>query len=303
METVSVRVPATAANLGPGFDCLGLALGLYMNVKARISDEDLIVLEGEGMAGIPRDPGRNLVLKAADSVFRHIRERRPPLALELISEIPVARGLGSSAAAIVAGICLANAMAGFPLREKELLKIAVGMEGHPDNVIPAYVGGFVISALDGDEPVWIEVPISGELRAVLFVPKSPVSTEEARRILPRFYSREDCVFNIGRAAMAVASLALGRFDMLGFSMRDRIHQPYRAKLMPYLDPVVDAALGGGAFGAALSGSGSAVLALCHPDRSVGVVESLKGLALSLGMDAEVLEVRLDMDGAVIEVDG
>jgi homoserine kinase len=256
---LTVQVPATTANLGPGFDCLGLALDLRNTVEVELSGDGLqITVVGEGADLIPRD-ATNLVYRAAASLFRAVGGPVPGLRIRLVNHIPLMSGLGSSSAAIVGGLVAANAIAGQPLSDADLLQLAVDLEGHPDNVAPALLGGLVIVALENTAPIYRRVPIV-PLRVVVAVPEFRVATATARAALPEQVPLADAAFNIGRAALLVQALIDGDYALLRRAMEDRLHQPYRAALVPGFEAVVQAARDAGASGVALSGAGPCVVA-------------------------------------------
>ncbi len=260
---VRVSVPASVANLGPGFDALGLALDLFNVVEAEPGGEGPRV----EMVGEARDlaPADNLVLRAMRQAFALAGSDLPPLRLRLTNRIPVGCGMGSSAAAIVAGVVVANALLGDPWSPEKLLALATELEGHPDNVAPALWGGLVVSCAGGDGVRWIRLDAPSELQAVLVIPEMAVPTREARRVLPESVPFGDAVFNVGRTALLVAALAGRRYDLLGEAMHDRLHQPYRARLVPGLEDGLRAAERAGALGAALSGAGPGLVAFAVGD--------------------------------------
>lgn len=271
---VRVRVPATTANLGPGYDVLGLALKLYNTVEIEKSDRLSIEIEGEGADSLPKDES-NIVYQAAQEVFKTVNGKPLIVNLKLINNIPLARGLGSSAAARVGALVAANRLIGNKLSQDEILKIAARLEGHPDNVTPALVGGLTISYLvevkshsriPGNtgmakkEVKYLKIGLPEELKIVLAIPDFEVSTKKAREVLPEEVSLEDAVANMGKTALLVSSLAQGNLRLLDIATQDRLHQPYRAKLIPGMERVFKAALANGAKGAFLSGSGSTIAA-------------------------------------------
>jgi homoserine kinase len=282
----TVRVPATTANLGPGFDILAMALQLQMTVTGeQLPDGRIEVLSPR--PGELQDPSNHLVARswmAACDVLDVPMERRG-VRIDVSSEIPESRGLGSSAACIVGGVMLANALAGGGRwDEHDALVQAAAIEGHPDNVGAAILGGLVICA-SSTEVHRVDVP--DRLRGVLFIPDAPLSTTAARAVLPREYSRADAVFNAARCALLVRAMLSGDLDSLGVAMEDRWHQPQRTALMPWLPGMIQAAREGGAHGAALSGAGPSVLALA-PDAATPAV----GAAMELAAD------RLEVPGRV-----
>lgn len=253
-----VRVPATTANLGAGFDVLGLSLSLYNEIEATADESLVITVEGEGATELPRD-ATNLVWQAAQRVFACARVTPPGARLHMRNAIPLESGLGSSAAAIVAGLLLGNSLIGSKLDRDTLLALAIDMEGHPDNVAPAMLGGLVAGARDDDgHPIVRQLTIPA-LRAVVVMPEARLSTAAARRALPSTIPMSDAVFNLGRLALTIAAFQAGDYALLAQAMGDRLHQPYRAPLAPGLADALAAAHAQGA-AAAISGAGPAVVA-------------------------------------------
>lgn len=262
-NSVRVRVPATTANMGPGFDCLGMALSLYNEIEMSLSPQDcLIQVEGEGAGDIPRDQ-RNIVWCAARRVFQEVGQEVPGLSIKLINGIPTSRGLGSSAAAIVGGLLAANELTGQKLDQERLLALATEMEGHPDNVAPALLGGIVISVAQGGAVHYLRIQPPQDLTTVVAIPDFHLSTSAARKVLPQSVPLKDAVFNLSRAALLVGALCEGRFDLLTVASQDVLHQPYRAKLIPGMEQVIQAAGEAGALSVTLSGAGPTVIALCN----------------------------------------
>lgn len=263
-RSVTVRVPATTANLGPGFDCLGLALDIYNIVTIASSSSFQIDVAGEGAGLLPRD-GQNLAYRAIQSLAEEVGREVRPLHLTLQNQIPLARGLGSSAAAIVGALLAAHHFFQSPLSPDDLLELACRMEGHPDNVTPALFGGCTVTVRDGQRLVHASLPLPPGLVAVLFIPDSPLATQEARDVLPPHVERADAVFNVGRAALLATSLATGRLDLFRVATQDALHQPWRQSLFPPMEALFKAALDAGALCAFLSGAGPTVLALAVHD--------------------------------------
>ena len=259
MRTVRVSVPATTANLGPGFDSLALALDMHTTVQLRETDQGLTVaINGEGHDVLPRDAS-NLAFKGAQAVFR--KAGRTPSGLHIIvsSEIPVASGLGSSAAAVLGGIVAANAIVNNPLDREELLRMAVELEGHPDNVTAAMLGSLAISSHGDDGLVYKSIAVQ-PTRVIVVLPEADVSTSEARAALPKEVALKDAAQNVGRAALVVQALVHGDFDLLGKAMQDRLHEPFRRKFIPGYEDALQAARKAGASAIAISGAGPAVVA-------------------------------------------
>jgi homoserine kinase len=298
---ITVRVPATSGNLGPGFDVLGLALRLHNTLTLERAETAEIEILGEGAATLPRDPS-HLAYRAALAVAAQSgRAGRAPevraFRLRQHNRIPLARGLGSSAAAIVGGVVAANALLGKPLDPQALLDLATELEGHPDNVAPALLGGLVACAKTSQGVRWLRLT-PAPLRIVAAVPDYPVSTEDARRLLPDRVPFADAVFNVGRTALLVGALAGGRTDLLSDATQDRLHQPYRERLVPGLRQVFAAALRAGAYGVMLSGSGPSVLALGD---ARGIGEAMAEAFRAAGAGCRIHNLEVDTEGAVVEV--
>jgi len=258
---VRVKVPATTANLGSGFDCLGMALELHNTVEMSLSEGGLTIeVQGEGEKDIARDE-RNVVYQAAVRVFRAAGRKIPGLRIRLANQIPVARGLGSSAAAVVGGLMAANRLAGAGLTTREVMAMAAAMEGHPDNVAPALLGGLVVAVAVDGEIKCSKLDLPAQLKVVVAVPDFTLSTRLAREALPQQVTMADAVHNLGRVALLVAGLAKGDLDLLNVAMEDRLHQPYRSSLVPGMKKVLAAARLAGARGTALSGAGPSLVAL------------------------------------------
>ena len=296
---IRVRVPATSANLGPGFDALGLALRLYNTLTLEPADHPAIEIEGEGTGTLPRDTA-HLAYQAALAVAARAEGGGAAGArafrLRQQNQIPLSSGLGSSAAAIVGGAVAANALLGAPLGRQALLDLAAEMEGHPDNVAPALFGGLVVCARTPAGVRWIRLA-PPPLNVVLAVPDYHVSTDEARRRLPARVPFPDAVFNVTRATLLVAALTGGRPDLLDEATQDRLHQPYRETLVPGLTDVFAAARRAGAYGVALSGSGPTVLAFGDaPEIGPAMAQAFR----AAGAACRILHAEFDTDGAVVE---
>jgi len=279
-KKVTVHVPATSANLGPGFDVLGVALHLYNDVilsadpkgfsPSRHTPQLFVEVEGEGTGTLPRNHS-NLVVRAAFKVFERTHQWPKELYVKLVNRIPLSRGLGSSSAAALGGICAANALIGRPLKDEELLEMAVAMEGHPDNVVPSMVGGFCISVFVNHRVQYLKFSVPPGLRAVVCSPDKPLETQEARRVLPSRIPFSAAVFTSSRVAFLIGAILQKRYDWLSFAMDDVLHQPARAKLIPGLNEAIREARNAGAFGAALSGAGTSIIAFCKPGQTAAHV--------------------------------
>jgi homoserine kinase len=257
---LKIRVPATTANLGPGFDCLGLALDWWNSVEVETINRGLQVeVDCPQGVTIPRDR-KNLVVYGMDAVYRLAKQKRPPCRIHITTRIPIARGLGSSSASIVGGLVAANALLGNMYSRDELVTIATRLEGHPDNVAPALLGGLMVAAMEGKQVTVARFPVPRELRCVLFVPDHSLLTKKSRSVLPSRVPRADAIYNASRVALWIAALRERRWEWLEAATQDRLHQPYRAALVPGMYSLFDAARKAGARGVALSGAGPSIIA-------------------------------------------
>ncbi|MBI4300975.1 MAG: homoserine kinase [Chloroflexi bacterium] len=281
IDRFSVHVPATSANLGPGFDCLGLALNIYNDITLVKSPEASISITGEGANNLPRDE-QNRVYQAIATFYQKLNEPMPSISLSCHNEIPLRRGLGSSAAAVVGGLVAANLFCHQPLSKQQLLQLAVRLEGHPDNVAPALLGGCQIVVQEEDDITTASVPLPSDLKAVLFIPDLEMPTDESRRLLPPLVSREDAVYNIGRAALLSLALSTGQVQYLRQATQDRLHQPARQDLFPAMSAIFAAALEAGALGVFLSGGGSTILALTL-DKGEAIAQAMTEAARGAGV--------------------
>jgi homoserine kinase len=287
-NVIVVRAPATSANMGPGFDCLGLALDLWNEVEA--------------MPGLVQtNSDENLILRATRAVFEQVGAAYPGFGLRCTNRIPFSRGLGSSAAAIACGMLIGNHCLGGPLDESALLDLASRLEGHPDNVAPCLLGGVRVAVVvENGRVVQARVPLGLSLQMVCFVPEQLSPTAHARNVLPASVSLADALFNVARSSLIVAALAAGRADVLGEATRDRLHQPYRLPLFPAGARLLDAAMQAGALGAFTSGAGPSALALCADRQQVdAVAEAFDSTARQLGVAGASMCLSLSETGAHI----
>ncbi|MWV46704.1 homoserine kinase [Paenibacillus sp. HJL G12] len=297
-EGVYVRIPASTANLGPGFDTLGMALSIYAWIGMKSSQETMIRLYGSQMEGIPTDKS-NLVYKVAQMVFREAGVHIPELEISMYSDIPLTRGLGSSASAIVGALFAANALIGSPLSEAKLFNMATAIEDHPDNVGASLFGGIITAVWDGLHADYIRMEPHEDLEVLVVIPDFQLSTSEARKVLPAQISRQDAVFNISRSSLLVAALAQGRLDLIQRTMSDRLHQPYRANLVPGMAEILKEAVQHGALGIALSGAGPTLLALVdrHSDRKKELEAYLLNTMKAKGIRATARWLNPSSEGA------
>ena len=274
MPPLSVFVPATTANLGPGFDCLGLALDLWNRVTIFEEGEGLHVkIRGEGAGLLPADD-HNMVVRA---MMRFYQAQRVPfpanLSIQCDNRIPVSSGMGSSAAAIVSGLLAANALLGSPASQEEILRLAVAIDGHPDNVASALSGGLTMVTTVGEGLLVNQLPVP-PLVVALAVPAIHLPTQVARAALPREVPLSDAVFNIGRTAFVIEALRSGNLAQLGKVMEDRLHQPYRLSLIPGGEEVFNVARQAGAMAVALSGAGPSIIAFAPIEEAVSQAQKI-----------------------------
>lgn len=293
---VRVRIPATSANLGPGFDCLGLALSLYNYVQIEESDSFRITLKGAYTTGLATDE-TNLVWKSMCTLWETIGFAIPTVALELENNVPPTRGMGSSSAAIVGGLVAANEYAGGVLGKQEILQIANQIEGHPDNVAPALLGGITLAVTTETGVIARTLHSHPQFTALAIVPDFHLSTEKSRKVVPTSVSRADAVYNLSRTALLVEALIHEDYEFLKEGMQDRLHQNQRASLVPGLAETLQVALDSGAYGSALSGSGPTILALVAPDKSEVVAQAMVDSLADHGLKAKAYTLTVDTEGA------
>jgi homoserine kinase len=297
MSELRVRVPATSANLGPGFDSFAVALPLLAEFELRPAKTWSVTIEGDGQ-GIPADD-ENLFVVSARAAARTANRELIPQHVTQRSAIPSARGLGSSAAAIVGGVVAANALLGEPFDRRTLLRIASEVEGHADNVAAALYGAFTVALPDEGGPVATRLVFPRTWRVCLLIPGRPLSTEEARAVLPAQVSRDDAVFNVAHAAALIAAVMRSDGALLALAMVDRLHQAARTELVPALGEIIAAAREAGAFGAALSGAGPSVLAVAPTRLAPRVVAAMEEAAASAGVPGRGRVVRVRAAGAQV----
>lgn len=291
-----VSVPASSGNLGAGFDVFGLAIDLRDEYEFEPATRDVIEPGGKYLKHVPRDTRRNLAFRA----FRSLAPAAAgPYRLRAAREIPPQGGLGGSASAIVGGLVAANHAFSVGLDNDELLRRATDIEGHPDNVAAALLGGLVLTVQNDDGLHAVRVPFPSDIGIVVVVPGYHVPTARARAVLPDKVSRADAVANLGRSAMLVAALQTGRYSELRVATQDFIHQPFRAAINPALEPGVQAALGAGAYGAALSGSGPTLIAFAPKDRTMRVAGAMADVAIDASTGCETYVANAAETGATV----
>jgi len=277
-QRVVVDVPATTANLGPGFDCLGAALDLNNRFAMRRieggGERFELIIEGSEGSHLRGGP-ENLVYRAAQRVWKAAGLEPVALEARVRLAVPPARGLGSSATAIVAGLMGANALVGEPLSKEKLLELAIDIEGHPDNVVPSLLGGLCMTAKAASQR-WrvVRCEWTSTVKAVVAIPSIRLSTSEARRAMPKTIPVSDAVVNLGALTLLLQGLRTGNGDLISDGMHDRLHEPYRWRLIKGGDQVKQAAMDAGAWGCAISGAGPSVLALCAEDKGMAVSRAM-----------------------------
>ncbi|MGB0561675.1 MAG: homoserine kinase [Spirulinaceae cyanobacterium] len=305
---VKVIVPATTANLGSGFDCIGAALTLYNRFELNPAEQLSISISGAGHSDIS-STSDNLVYRAVTKLYAHLDRPVPPLQIKIAMGIPLARGLGSSATAIVAGLLGANALAGHPLAAAEVMQLAIAMEGHPDNVVPALQGGCYLAAnraagtTDTDwQTDWqiAPVPWHPDIIPVVAIPDFQLATEEARAVLPQTITRADAIFNIGHFGLLLRSLATGNGGWLTAALGDRLHQPYRQTLIPGYTALHEGAIAAGAYGLVISGAGPTLLALTHADQANAVAAAMEQAWREAGVKTQIHILSVDTIGARVQ---
>ena len=297
----TVRTPASSANLGPGFDALGLALGLWNEATIDPDgDPGEVILQGTE-AGL-LDGRENLALTAMRRLADETDRSLPPFSLHVRTDVPVARGLGSSAAALVAGLVAANHLLGTSLSVADLFSLAWQMEGHGDNVGAALYGGAVLAVPEVPDPIQLLTHGRLDLCAVVFIPRATGLTRAARAALPPTVPHADAAFNVAAAGGLVLGLHTGDARLIAAGMHDRLHEPYRARLFPHLEVMSAAARTAGALGACLSGAGPSVLALTEPACTQAIATAYRGAAAAMGVDGEVKQLAVAPVGAEI-IDG
>ena len=309
-----VKVPATSANLGPGFDALGLALDLWNETRlstdvgtdARMwptdgkTDKRIVVrVQGEG-AGLLAPNEKNLIVRTARWLAERLGKTLPPFQAECINQIPLSSGLGSSAATILTGLLAGNALLENPLSKEEILDLASALEGHPDNAAPALLGGLVISATQEGKVIARQIPIRMDIYITIALPDFYITTKQARLALPRKVSVKNAVHNISRAVLVTEAFRTGDLNLLGKAMTDKLHQPYRLKLIPGAQSAMQAAKEAGAAAVALSGAGPSLIAFSSKAEP-GIGEAMKHAFEAAGLSTRVFQLGVSGRGAEIQI--
>mgnify|MGYP006270585643 CR=1 FL=1 len=300
---VTVRVPGTTANLGPGFDCLGVALTLYNQFQfTQLETSGSLEITVSGKEADRVSIGtNNLIYRAFAKFYEQFGQSPPPVKIEIELGVPLSRGLGSSATAIVGGLLGANALAGNPVEDNDLLQSAIALEGHPDNVVPAFLGGCRLAVPTDRDWEICEIPWSQALVPVVAIPNFELSTQEARSVLPTQVSREVAIFNTAHLGLLLRAIETGRGDWLQIGMQDQLHQPYRQQLIPGYQAVEAAALSVGAYGLAISGAGPTLLALTSAGDAATVAKEMQTAWEKEGISAIVEVLQISKEGATFQV--
>ncbi|TVP63882.1 MAG: homoserine kinase [Nodularia sp. (in: Bacteria)] len=298
ISSITVTVPATTANLGPGFDCIGAALTLYNKFKFTRLDQGGLIIDVTGAeAERVQTDESNLLYQAFVKLYQYIGQTPPSVKMEIQLGVPLARGLGSSATAIVGGLVGANQLAGAPLTQLQVMELAIAMEGHPDNVVPALLGGCRLAVTSGDNWEICDIPWNENIVPVLAIPDFELSTSEARQVLPTQVSRADAIFNTAHLGLLLRGLQTGKGEWLSTALQDRLHQPYRQALIPGYDAVNTAAMKAGAYGMVISGAGPTLLAVVDQLNSQAVEAAMLSAWQETGITATVRSLSLDTQGA------
>ncbi|MCD4783858.1 MAG: homoserine kinase [Candidatus Eremiobacteraeota bacterium] len=297
----TVYVPATSANLGPGYDVIGVALDIYNEFHVTMGGTKKldIEIEGEGADAIPRDEN-NLIYKSTLAGCKMAGVGVPNIRIHQKNAIPLNRGMGSSATAVLGGLMIAREIAGDRLEADDMISLAIDIEGHPDNLMAAYMGGVVINYKRDGIYRGVKFIPPEPLRAVLVVPDIQVSTKMARELLPDSYKIKDVVSNLGNISLLIHALHTGQYRLLREAMEDTIHQPYRAELIPGFNDVVESAKKSGAWGCAISGSGSTVIAFCSENGNE-IAEAMKNAFKKHSVNSVSMITDISDKGACLEV--
>lgn len=300
---IRVKVPATTANMGPGYDVLGMALSQYSTFQCQEDDKISLSIKGlESEKLVNQDHEANLVVRSMNHLFKYVDKYPKGYKLEIINDIPLARGMGSSASAIVGGLLVANYLVGADLNQDEILKLATQIEGHPDNVAPALMGNIVLSTkIPDDQVIYHSIKPFDDLTCVLFIPDYEVSTSMSRAVLPQSISMADAVHTSGHLSLMLAGFMTGNKDLIGQTMVDRLHEPYRKSLIKNFDDFKASALEVGAFAFSLSGSGSTIIAYCDHDSAPHVKRAFKEVSQKYSISGTSKIIAPCSQGAVCEV--
>ena len=296
----TTRAPASTANFGSAFDAVGMALDLWLEVRVEPAAENAIIMQGEGADQLADAADQNLIIRAAALGASRLGVELPTMRVTVQNGIPLARGLGSSAAAIATGLLIANTLAGADREIDDMLADATQLEGHPDNAAPALMGGTCVAVISEDsQPVARQLEFPNDLTCIAFVPDAELSTEQARAALPRQVPFGDAAFNVARTALLIRAFMTHHWNDLALATEDRLHQPYRADLVPGMVPLTHAAKGAGAYTAFLSGAGPTIMSMSSPQYTAAVATAMTETAHSLDIPGRALVLAPSERGAHI----
>jgi len=303
---IKIRVPATTANLGSGFDCLGLALKLYLNLEIEETENSLVIeYQGEGAEKFSlKKKEETLIWKSINLVLKktHKDIHKKGLKIKVLNKIPITRGLGSSASAIIGGIVGAARLYGIDLTNQEMLGLALSLEGHMDNIVPALIGGLTLAYKTGQGEIkWARIKTPLDLRIVLAVPEFTLNTKEMRKVLPQKVTLSQAIFNLSRSALLVNALQNSDWEVLVEAMEDRLHQPYRTPFIPGIEDIFSQIKKTGLAGVALSGSGPSIVSLTKKGREETVSTIMKDAFLKAGINCRILVLGADLEGTKLKV--
>lgn len=294
----TITIPATSANLGPGFDCLGVALSCYNSVSFEFIQSGLMIdLQNTDLGRIPADE-RNLIYRVFADTLRRYNREVPGIHFAQKNGIPAMRGMGSSAACVVAGVAMANVYMGETLTMQEMIDLCTAQEGHPDNILPALLGGFTVGCMDDKQVRYVRFAPPQSLICAVFIPPFSLSTRKARAALPELVTLKDAVYNLSHASLLTAAIASGEIDLLQYAMRDTLHQPYRMPLVPGYQEIVRIAQGAGALATCLSGAGPTMISFLKS--GMGFLEAVKPQLNTLGGGWKVKLLNIDPCGYRVE---
>ena len=291
---INIRIPATTANLGPGFDSLGIALNLYNKFTFEEISKELEII---GALDNEKDRD-NLVYTSMLRAFDFIGYKPKGIRIDIEANIPVSRGLGSSSTCILAGVMGANSIAGSPLSIEDIFKLATEIEGHPDNIGPALFGGFVTSLMEDNRVYYNKIDMAKGIKFVAIIPDFKLSTKKAREVLPQNISHKTAVENISRVSLLISALSNGKFDLLKPALKDGLHQPYRGKLIKKFDEILNKTYEFKALGGYLSGGGPTIMAIVSQDNN-SLKKEMESYFKSINYKWKVIELEIDLDGAKI----
>ena len=296
---ITVTVPATTANIGVGFDCLGAALSManeFQFTKVNTNTKLKITVEGEEAHQVGTGQN-NLIYRSILYLYHKLEQIPPNLEIMVRLGVPLSRGLGSSATAIVGGLLGANSLAGNPFSTSQIMQMAIAIEGHPDNVVPALLGNCLLSVKEDERWQICSIAWHQDLIPVVAIPNFELSTKEARSVLPAEYSRSDAIFNISRMGLLIRGLETNNGEWLKTALADKLHEPYRQQLITGYQEVRQAAMTAGAYGMVISGAGPTLLALTNPQNVGSVVASIRETWAKMAVEAVVRSLVIDRQGA------